>query len=387
MPHSPTQRAEEIANHLTTFFVGRAVGIAVAGACLDLEHLAVLTYVNFDCPLYVRHSVDLQTRLYLSSVKFYLSDMSERLPPLTALRAFEAAARHMSFAQAAAELNVTPAALSFQIKSLEDHLGVPVFRRLNRAVELTPEGEALRGGVSEGFDLITSAWRSARRQAQSNVLTVTAGPAFTAKVLAPRMFDFALSHPEIDLRFAASLRIFDFQRDDIDVAIRFGYGRDEGLYSRLLIEEWIAPVMTPEMALDYPTPEALLDAPLVFDDSIDFIKPRADWEQWFRANGVTAKNLKGAHFSQADHAVDAALAGGAVALARSTVAAGALIDGQLVAPFDIALKTDAHFRFVCPSGHETKPHVALFADWMDKEVSKIADRLPKKTIVAAQDEG
>ena len=146
--------------------------------------------------------------------------MSDRLPPLTALRAFEAAARHMSFAQAAAELNVTPAALSFQIKSLEEHLGAPVFRRLNRAVELPAEGQALRTGVHEGFDLITTAWRSARRQVQSNVLTVTAGPAFTAKVLAPRLFEFAQAHPDIDLRFSASLRIMDFVRDDIDATVR-----------------------------------------------------------------------------------------------------------------------------------------------------------------------
>ncbi|MCK0151629.1 transcriptional regulator GcvA [Marivita sp. S6314] len=308
--------------------------------------------------------------------------MSDRLPPLTALRAFEAAARHMSFAQAAAELNVTSAALSFQIKSLEEHLGVPVFRRLNRAVELTAEGNALRGGVAEGFDLISTAWRSARRQAQSNVLTVTAGPAFTAKVLAPRMFGFVQAHPEIDLRVSASLRLLDFQRDDVDVAIRFGYGKDEGLFSKVLIHDWIAPVMTPELAAIYDTPDKLCAAPLIFDDSIDFLSPRADWAQWFKANGLQVSDLKGAHFSQADHAVDAALSGGGVVLARSTVAASALIDGQLVAPFDIALTTNAHFRFVCPQGHETKPHVALFADWLDHEIGEIRKRLPDKTTVS-----
>ena len=307
--------------------------------------------------------------------------MSDRLPPLTALRAFEAAARHMSFAQAAAELNVTPAALSFQIKSLEEHLGVPVFRRLNRAVELTAEGEALRGGLSDGFDLISSAWRTARRQAQSNVLTVTAGPAFTAKVLAPRMFDFVQAHPEVDLRFSASLRILDFQRDDIDVAIRFGYGKDDGLHSQVLIEDWIAPMMTPALAETYDTPEKLLHAPLIFDDSVDFLNPRADWRQWFKANGLDAPNIKGAHFSQADHAVDAALTGGGIALARSTVSAGGLIDGQLVAPFDIALTTNAHFRFVCPKGHETKPHVRVFSTWLSDEIATIRNGLPKKTMV------
>ena len=307
--------------------------------------------------------------------------MSDRLPPLTALRAFEAAARHLSFAQAAAELHVTPAALSFQIKSLEEHLGAPVFRRLNRAVELTPEGVALQSGVQEGFDLILTAWRSARRQAQSNILTVTAGPAFTAKVLAPRLFEFAQAHPDIDLRFSASLRLVDFVRDDIDAAVRFGYGPDEGLYSRVLMRDWFAPMMTPALAKVYDTPEKLCTAPLIFDDSVDFLRPRADWAQWLRANGIAPPKLTGSHFSHADHAVDAALSGGGVVMARSTLAAGALRDGQLVAPFDIALSTDAHFRFVCPVGHEKKPQVAAFSDWLDKKISALVAQLPEKQLI------
>jgi LysR family transcriptional regulator, glycine cleavage system transcriptional activator len=307
--------------------------------------------------------------------------MNDRLPPLTALRAFEAAARHMSFAQAAAELNVTPAALSFQIKSLEEHLGAPVFRRLNRAVELTAEGQALRSGLHDGFDLITSAWRSARRQAQSNMLTVTAGPAFTAKVLAPRLYEFAQAHPDIDLRFSASLRIMDFLRDDIDVAIRFGYGGDKGLYSRVLMREWIAPMMTPALAQEFDTPEKLLLAPLIFDDSIEFLNPRADWAQWFKAHGLAAPTLKGSHFSQADHAIDAALGGGGVVFARSTLAARGLAEGALVAPFDIALSTEAHFRFVCPNGHETKSQVVAFSDWLDQKIEALKAHLPQKTLV------
>ena len=123
--------------------------------------------------------------------------MSDRLPPLTSLRAFEAAGRHLSFAQAAAELNVTPAALSFQIKSLEENLGQQVFRRLNRAVELTEAGRALLPGCTDGFEALRTAWRAAQRLNDTNTLTVTAGPAFTAKWLAPRLFDFAQAHPEI----------------------------------------------------------------------------------------------------------------------------------------------------------------------------------------------
>ena len=146
--------------------------------------------------------------------------MNERLPPLTALRAFEAAARHMSFAKAADELNVTPAALSYQIKALEADLGTPVFRRLNRAVELTEAGRALAPGASDAFATLSAAWRNTKRLNNSDVLTVTAGPAFTAKWLAPRLYDFAQAHPEIELRFHASLRLADFDRDEVDVAIR-----------------------------------------------------------------------------------------------------------------------------------------------------------------------
>ena len=167
-------------------------------------------------------------------------NMVDRLPPLTALRAFEAAARHMSFAKAAGELHVTPAALSFQIKTLEEHLGQPLFRRLNRAVELTEAGRTLQPGAAEGFGALARAWRAVRRLADSSVLTVTAGPAFTAKWLAPRLFDFARAHPGIELRFSASLRIMDFDRDEIDVAIRHGTGPDPGLFSQCIIREWLS---------------------------------------------------------------------------------------------------------------------------------------------------
>ena len=148
--------------------------------------------------------------------------MNDRLPPLTALRAFEAAARHMSFAKAAGELNVTPAALSYQIKALEADLGQPVFRRLNRAVELTEAGRALAPGTSDAFATLSTAWRTTKRLNESGVLTITADPAFTSKWLAPRLYKFAQAHPEIELRFNAGLKIADFNRDEVDVAIRFG---------------------------------------------------------------------------------------------------------------------------------------------------------------------
>jgi LysR family glycine cleavage system transcriptional activator len=298
--------------------------------------------------------------------------MSDRLPPLTALRAFDAAARHMSFARAAEELNVTPAALSFQIKSLEEHLGQPLFRRLNRAVELTEAGRTLAPGAAEGFRTLNAAWAATRRLQDTTTLTVTAGPALTAKWLAPRLYDFARAHPEIDLRFSATLRKLDLEIDDVDVAIRFGEGSDDGLYSLPVRREWATPVMTPEMAEAYPTPESLTKAPLIHDDSIDFLRPRIDWAAWFRAVGIDHAPEHGAHFSNADHAVDAAAAGVGVALSRRAMIIKDLQEGRLVAPFKVAIESNARFRFLCLDGAEARPQIAAFRDWFVAELNKTA---------------
>ncbi|MDQ2093237.1 transcriptional regulator GcvA [Rhodalgimonas zhirmunskyi] len=298
--------------------------------------------------------------------------MPDHLPPLTALRAFDAAARHMSFARAADELSVTPAALSFQIKSLEKHLGTPLFTRLTRAVELTEAGRALAPGAKEGFEALIAAWRAAKRVEDDTTLNVTAGPAITAKWLAPRLYDFARQHPKVDLRFSAALRMMDFQRDEIDVAIRFGYGPDPGLYSRPLALEWMTPVMRPDMTAQFPTAESLRKAPLLFDDSVGFLDPPCDWAAWFRAMGVDYHPRQGVHFSQADHAVDAALSGAGVVLGRRAMVVTDIAAGRLVAPYNVAIGTKAHFRFLCPEGYETRTTVAAFRDWLLFEIEKTA---------------
>lgn len=298
--------------------------------------------------------------------------MSDYLPPLTALRAFDAAARHMSFAKAAAELHVTPAALSFQIKSLEEHLGRPLFRRLNRAVELTEAGRTLAPGAADGFATLHAAWQAVRRQSDDTSLTVTAGPALTAKWLAPRLYDFARSHPEIDLKFSATLRNMDLERDDVDVAIRFGTGADEGLYSVPVRKEWLTPVMTPELAERFPTAESLQDAPLIHDESIGFLRPPCDWPAWFRAVGIAFTPSHGAHFSNADHAIDAAVAGVGVALGRRAMILKDLSEGRLVAPFKVAIETKGRFRFLCLAGAESRPQIAAFRDWFLTEIEKTA---------------
>ena len=309
--------------------------------------------------------------------------MSDRLPPLTALRAFDAAARHMSFAKAAEELNVTAAALSFQIKSLEEHLGRPLFRRLNRAVELTEAGRALAPGAADAFQTLLAAWRTTRRLTDTTTLNVTAGPAFTAKWMAPRLYAFAQAHPEIDLRFIASLRRLDFTRDDIDVAIRFGQGLNPGCYDLPLAEEWVTPVMTPDMAARYPSAEDLVRAPLIFDDSIDFLDPPCDWAAWFRAMQIPFVPEHGPRFSHADHAIDAALAGVGVVLGRRALVIKDLFDGRLVAPYRVALSTRAQFRFVCPKGAEDQPHIRALRDWILAEIDKTTAISDGMTIIAA----
>ncbi len=311
--------------------------------------------------------------------------MSDRLPPLTALRAFEAAARHMSFALAAAELNVTPAALSFQIKSLEDHLGSPVFKRLNRAIELTEVGALLVPGTRDGFETLTGAWRGARRFLDQTHITVTAGPAFTSKWLAPRMFEFAQAHPDIELRFSAALRMMDLGRDDVDVAIRFGYGRDDGVYAQWLMPDFFTPLCTPDLAASMNSLQDLTQQPLLYSDDTSFLDPACDWPAWFKAAGIETQPTPGTHFNQADHALDAAMADGGVVLGRMALAQKSIREGRLVAPFKIALSTDAHFRVLCPLGAEKRPHIAAFLDWVDEQAQQDSDMVAGFTVVAASD--
>ncbi len=309
--------------------------------------------------------------------------MSDNLPPLTALRAFEAAARHMSFAGAAGELNVTPAALSFQIKSLEDHLGAPVFKRLNRAIELTEVGQLLVPGTRDGFETLTAAWRGARRFLDQTHITVTAGPAFTSKWLAPRMYDFAQAHPDIELRFSAALRMMDLGRDDVDVAVRFGYGPDDGVYSQWLLADYFTPLCTPDLAKTLTTPADLLHHPLLYSDDTAFLDPPCDWQAWLQAAGVDAAPPTGTHFNQADHALDAAMAEAGVVLGRMALAHKPLREGRLVAPFKTALSTDAHFRVLCPLGSDTRPHIAAFLDWIDDQAHQVRDTMADFTVVPA----
>jgi LysR family glycine cleavage system transcriptional activator len=219
---------------------------------------------------------------------------------------------------------------------------------------------------------LTSAWRATRRLLDDSSLTITAGPALTAKWLAPRLFDFARAHPEIELRFSATLKLIDLHRDDVDVAIRFGYDDYDDLYSVPARKEWLTPVMTPELAAQFPTPASLEHAPLLYDDSIDFLNPRCDWPAWFRAAGLDFPPSRGLHFSNADHAIDAAVTGAGVALGRRPMIIKDVLEGRLVAPFKLAIETKARFRFLCLKSAENRPQIVAFRDWFLAEIEKTA---------------
>ncbi len=224
--------------------------------------------------------------------------------------------------------------------------------------------------MHSGCRTLAAAWRAAQRLQDAQSLTVTAGPAFTAKWLAPRLYEFAQLHPEIELRFSASLRIMDFARDAIDVAIRFGRSVKEDLWALPLAEEWVAPVMTPALAEKFATPESLKDAPLIFDDSINFLEPSCDWSAWFAAMGIDFAPEHGLRFSQADHAIDAALAGVGVVLGRRALVVKDIDEGRLALPFSQALMTGARFYFLCPMGTQDRPNLLAFREWMLTEIEK-----------------
>jgi LysR family transcriptional regulator, glycine cleavage system transcriptional activator len=175
------------------------------------------------------------------------------------------------------------------------------------------------------------------------------------------------------------------QRDDVDVAIRFGYGEDDGLCSVPVRREWLTPVMSPELADQHPTVESLTNAPLIFDESIDFLRPIPDWSAWFRAVGVAFNPEHGARFSNADHAVDAAVAGVGVALARRSMILKDLEEGRLVAPFKTAIETTGRFRFLCLPGTETRPQIAAFRNWFISEIDKTAHISDAFRIVPLED--
>jgi LysR family glycine cleavage system transcriptional activator len=303
-----------------------------------------------------------------------------RLPPLNSLRAFEAAARHLSFSAAAAELHVTPAAVSHQIKTLEDDLGIKLFRRLNREVRLTDAGQACLPGLREGFDRIAEAVGLAQRQEAAGLLTVSASPAVAAKFLVPRVETFRTLHPQIDLRVDASMHLVDFARENVHVALRYGRGNYPGLAVTLLMRTEVMPVCAPALLKGpHPlrTPADLKHHMLIHDETLTNDPSCPDWSMWLRAAGVEGvDSRRGLRFNQVALALDAAIAGRGVVLTRNVFAADDLAAGRLVRLFDASMPVDFAVYVVTPPASTALPKVKAFSDWVAAEAAAMTAPKP-----------
>jgi LysR family glycine cleavage system transcriptional activator len=293
------------------------------------------------------------------------------LPPLSALRAFEAAARLESFSKAAEELNVTPAAISHQIHALEEDLGVQLFRRLNRQVELTASARVLLPGLSEAFAEIRASVRRLRAHNDTGTLTVTASPSFAAKWLVLRLHQFQEKWPEIDVRISASDEVVDLNRGDFDIAIRYGTGRYPGLDVELLLKNEVFPACSPRLLEDGPplkTPEDLRHHALIHDQAADRDPLAPTWAMWLKAAGVTGvPPASGLTFSGTHLAMDAAIAGHGIVLAYSSIAAGDIAAGRLVRLFSLAIPDLFAYYIVTAHGALERPKVRAFRDWLRQE--------------------
>jgi LysR family glycine cleavage system transcriptional activator len=248
-----------------------------------------------------------------------------RLPPLNALRSYEAAARHRSFSKAAEELGVTPAAVSYQVRTLEDHVGVALFQRVKRQLVLTVAGRACLPGIQGAFEGLAASINAISVAGRSGVLTVSVAPSFASKWLLPRLHFFQAVHPDIDVRVSASMQLADFASGDVDLAIRYGTGRYPGLVSEQILCESVIPVCSPKL-LESPdplrSPADIRSHTLLHDDSPDEDESCPTWETWLNAAGVPGIDARrGPRFDQSSMVLEAAALGRGVALAKSALAA------------------------------------------------------------------
>jgi LysR family glycine cleavage system transcriptional activator len=291
--------------------------------------------------------------------------MTARLPSLNGLRAFEAAARHLSFTLAASELNVTQTAISHQIRRLEEELGIRLFVRQNRALTLTPEARDYLPGVRAAFNDLRLATDRLLRKDDDKVLTVSTLASLAAKWLLPRLTDFQEHHPGIDVRITTSTSLVDFQRDNVDAAIRYGRGQWPGLRADWLMADELFPVCSPSLLRgDKPLrcPEDLKSHMLLHTSNAN----SDDWRLWLTAAGQPADIARqpGITFDMIFMTIQAAIDGIGVAMGRTSYVRDDIAKGRLVVPFKIALPADAGFYLVAPEGRREAPKLAAFREWM-----------------------
>jgi LysR family glycine cleavage system transcriptional activator len=300
------------------------------------------------------------------------------MPPLSALRAFEAAARHLSLAKAAEELSVSAGAISHQIRGLEALLGVALFERRPRAVVLTASGERLYPGLQTGFLHIREAVSGLNQLDNERVLVVSTPPGLTAKWLAARLYRFANAHPEIDTRISSSLNNANFTTDGVDLAIRHMPDEpppDPALDMEKLISLSLVPVCSPKLIdslgpLD--KPEQIASAPLIHDDTFSARARVPTWTDWFAAAGLADVQIaRGLSFNTAEHALDAASEGAGVLLVTNILAYDLVRSGRLVIPVALTVPEGRAYYLVRPKRARERPQVRAFIDWVKQELAAL----------------
>ena len=289
--------------------------------------------------------------------------MATRLPPLNALRTFEAAARHLSFTKAAEELFVTQAAVSHQIRALEEHLGAPLFRRINRALMLTDQGQVLLPAVRDAFDRLRAGVRRVEDLSSGGALTISTTPSFAASWLAGRLVRFQVLHPEIELQLSATSRLVDFAREGVDCGIRYGAGDWPGLVASGCSRPTLLPVCSPSL-LDGAHP-LRQPADLAQHTLLHALDGMDDWRLWLRAAGVPEIDpTRGPKFDEIPLVLQAAINGAGVGIGRRQLVEAELAAGRLVAPFDLELPDAYAYYFVAPEATADQPKLAAFRGWL-----------------------
>jgi len=292
--------------------------------------------------------------------------MKTPLPPLNAIRAFEAASRLLSFTRAAQELHVTQAAISHQIKRLEDFLNLKLFRRINRKLQLTTQGQIYAPTVREALLQLASATDRLTAAQRTESITVSVLPSFASRWLVPRLWKFHEQHPQLDVRLSAFEWVVDFSRDDVDIAIRYGKGSWPAATAKLLIAEKVFPVCSPRlMDSEHPlrTPQDLKHHTLLHDDFA-----RETWKDWLNAAQLSDIDPnRGPSFSHAAIMLDAAETGQGVALGQTALVADDLIRGRLIKPFSLKLNAQFSYYVVTPINGKDRPNVNAFKAWLLNE--------------------
>ena len=311
------------------------------------------------------------------------------LPPLNSLRAFEAAARHRSIRKAALELHVTPAAISQQVKGLEDYLGVQLFVRSNRGLILTQEAEASIAKLGEGFAALAGAVDLMHTRKQVNRVRVGAAPSFAGKWLSPRVNRFFDAYPDTDVHIAADAQFIDprqseadnaFRRimlesADFDIAVRFGSGQYPGWQVDKLFDVVATPLCSPRLlagALPLRTPDDLRRHTLLHDDTISFEQGGIDWNTWLNAADVDdIDTSRGAHFNHAVLGLEAAIDGVGVVLSYPALASLDIARGRLVAPFELQVPVEFAYYAVSAEAAQVSPRVTAFRTWLLEEAQAV----------------